>query len=272
MAMVAEPEAAPIVLESARVTAIVTPTDGGRLSSFRIDGRELLVTSGTDPLDHGCFPMAPFAGRVRDARFRFRGREWHIRRSGAPHAIHGTVARRAWERIGPTTIRTDLGPDWPFRGEVIQQFELTDDRLRIRMYLRAAEPMPATIGWHPWFRWSLDGGRVPSIARAIVHPNAALMYTRDADGLPIGRLAAPDDGPWDDCFTGLSQPTEVHWDDGLVLSISSSCPDVVVFTESDRGLCVEPQTGPPDALNLRPRIVRPGTPLTAEMTWAWSDW
>jgi len=32
---------------------------------------------------------------------------------------------------------------------------------------------------------------------------------------------------------------------------------------------VEPQTGPPDALNIRPVVVEPGRPLTATMEWRW---
>jgi aldose 1-epimerase len=267
--MVAVPDAQPIVLAAGPALAVVNPADGGRLASFQLDGRELLVTSGTGPLDHGSFPMAPFAGRVRDARFRFRGREWQIRRSGSPHAIHGTVARRAWDRIGPGTIRTDLGPDWPFGGEVIQRFDLAEHRLRVEMQLRADEPMPATIGWHPWFRWTLGTDRLAGLQPATVAPNAALMYLRGADGLPLGRLVTPDEGPWDDCFTGLSRPPEIRWSDGLSLTIASSCADVVVFTQAERGFCVEPQTGPPDALNLRPRVVMPGVPLSAVMTWTW---
>jgi aldose 1-epimerase len=56
------------------VTLEVSPFHGGRIASFVVDGRELLVTSGDAPFWWGCFPMAPFAGRVRRGRFRFRDR------------------------------------------------------------------------------------------------------------------------------------------------------------------------------------------------------
>ena len=38
------------------------------------------------------------------------------------------------------------------RGAVTQRFELEPDRLRVTLELTADEPMPASMGWHPWFR------------------------------------------------------------------------------------------------------------------------
>jgi galactose mutarotase-like enzyme len=43
----------------------------------------------------------------------------------------------------------------------------------------------------------------------------------------------------------------------------------VIYSVPTEALCVEPQTAPPDALNMEPAIVRPGQPLIAEMTWTW---
>ena len=45
----------------------------------------------------------------------------------------------------------------------------------------------------------------------------------------------------------------------------------VVYERAERGLCVEAMTGPPNALNLGPRIVTPERPLHALFEWAWSD-
>lgn len=51
--------------------------------------------------------------------------------------------------------------------------------------------------------------------------------------------------------------------------IRSDCPTWVVYTIPTEALCVEPQTAPPDALNIGPTIVEPGQPLIAQMTWTW---
>ena len=37
----------------------------------------------------------------------------------------------------------------------------------------------------------------------------------------------------------------------------------------DYAMGIEPQTAPPDALDQDPRIVVPGEPLGAAMTWRW---
>jgi aldose 1-epimerase len=43
----------------------------------------------------------------------------------------------------------------------------------------------------------------------------------------------------------------------------------VVFDRLSHAVCVEPQTGPPDALRLTPVLVEPGLPLIAEATFSW---
>jgi aldose 1-epimerase len=50
------------------------------------------------------------------------------------------------------------------------------------------------------------------------------------------------------------------------VTIESSCPELVVFDERDDAVCVEPQTHPPDALNLGAALVEPGYPLVATTT------
>jgi len=45
----------------------------------------------------------------------------------------------------------------------------------------------------------------------------------------------------------------------------------VVFTEPEHAICVEPQSGPPDAVNLDvATVVTPGTPLVVHATFTWS--
>jgi aldose 1-epimerase len=44
---------------------------------------------------------------------------------------------------------------------------------------------------------------------------------------------------------------------------------VVLFDQLSDAVCVEPQTGPLDALTLEPIVVTPDRPLKARMTWTW---
>jgi galactose mutarotase-like enzyme len=263
----ASPRADPdeLRLSAPGVEAVVDLVAGGRVASLRVDGHELLRTAGASPIEWGSFPMVPYAGRVRAAAFTFEGRAWRLPARLPPHAIHGTVLDRRWHLVGDGTISSELGPDWPFEGGVVQRFELAADHLTCRLELHADQPMPASIGWHPWFMrrpTGVDGALELDL-------EAGAMYERDAAGITTTRLVKPSPGPWDDCFTDLRSPPVLRWPGFLELTVESDCVDWVVFTVPGDALCVEPQTAPPDALNTGPAIMRPGRPLVAEMTWRW---
>jgi aldose 1-epimerase len=247
----------------------IDPERGGRLSSLRVDGMELLVTAAEGPLDWGCYPMAPFAGRIRNGRFRYAGQEHQLERNLPPHAIHGVVYDQAWkvEHAEPTdaVLVTDLGPRWPFPGRVVHRIRISDAGLELRLEIWAEdEAFPASCGWHPWWRRRLSRGEPVGLDL-----DAGAMWLRDGDGIPSGELAPPPPGPWDDCFTELAGPPVLRWEDALELTVESTCMDVVVFDEPSHAVCVEPQTGPPDALRLTPILVEPGLPLVAEATFRW---
>jgi galactose mutarotase-like enzyme len=254
----------PLVLEAGSARLVVSPADGGRVASLRLDGRELIARVDEGPIWWGSYPMAPFAGRIRRGEFTFRGRRYRLPLNMAPHAIHGVVFDRPWEVTGPDSIEVRLGEPWPFAGTVAQRFELEPDRLRVSLELAADEPMPAWMGWHPWFRRRLDDG--PEVELAF-EPGS--MFERDAEGIPSGRLVRPTAGPWDDCFRELASDPRLSWPGGPELTISSSCDDWVVFNQRDDALCVEPQSAPPDAVNLEPTVVEPGEPLVVTMEWRW---
>lgn len=263
-----------LVLEAAHARLEVSPADGGRISSFVVRGSELLRSGGAGDggILWGSFPMVPFAGRIRRGHFRFADRDVQLHLNHPPDAIHGTVHERHWQVDDPTTVSIDLGPAWPFSGRVVQRFALEDDRLDVSLTLLAEEPMPAALGWHPWFRRRLAGTLdrpAASSAPVDLHLDAASMYLRDIDGLPTGELVKPPPGPWDDCFTGLRSPPRLTWPGVLELELTSSCDHWVVYDEPPDAVCVEPQTGPPDFVNLAPSTTLPGEPLVATMTWRW---
>jgi aldose 1-epimerase len=274
------PPPRPIVLRSTTAQLTIDPASGGRMTSLVVAGSELLVTDGPGPFDWGCFPMAPFAGRIRDGRFTFDGRTVTLPLTTPPHAIHGTTLERGWAvdavvhgaRHGEATLSIDLGPDWPFAGRVIQRLVLGSGGLQASLRLEATEPMPASMGWHPWFRRRLTGSAdapAPPSRSVELAFDPEWMYERDADRMPTGRLVEPTPGPWDDCFTGVRTPPRLVWPDRFALEVGSSCDHWVVYTEPDHAICVEPQTGPPGAVEREPHVVLPGEPLVATMTWHW---
>ena len=251
----------------------VDPVMGGRLASLVVGGHELLVTEGDGPIYWGCYPMVPFAGRVRDGRFRFAGRRHQLPLTMPPNAIHGTVLDRPWHVMTRSDqhveLVTDLGPDWPFQGEVVQTVALVAGGLEASLELRAAEPMPVVLGWHPWFRRTIDG------TAAALDFEARSQYLRGQDGLPTGATVPPTPRPWDDAFTDLVIPPRLTWPGIARLELRSDAPFWVVFDERPDAICVEPQTGPPDAFNLAaaigvdPPVAAPDRPISIAMAWRW---
>jgi aldose 1-epimerase len=253
------------VLEAEEARAEIDARQGGRLAALRVRDLDLLVPPGGDPLRWGLYPMVPWAGRVRRGRFRFRGTLHRLPLNLPPHAIHGTAFTRAWSDEGEGRLAIDLGPDWPFPGRAVQELRLDAQALHLRLEVHARdEPFPASLGWHPWFRRRLARG-----GDAQLQLPAGLMYLRDAEGIPDGRTAAPPPGPWDDCFTRLEGSPVLTWPGALLLRLESSVDHWVVYDEPEHALCVEPQSGPPDALNLAQWVVEPGRPLVATAALRW---
>lgn len=252
-------------LANDRAAVRIAPEHGGRIASLVVRGVELLVTGGADddPMLWGCFPMVPWAGRVRRGRFRFDARGHHLPVNLAPHSIHGTGFTSVWRREADDTLIHTFPGDWPFGGHAAQRFELDDDGLTCHLEVHAGRhAMPAVAGWHPWFR------RPVALSFA-----AGRMYRRDDEGIPDGELVAVPPGPWDDCFTDVVSPPQLTWPTGPIVSITSSCDHWVVYDQPAHALCVEPQTGPPDEFNLlgvRGTLVRPGEPLRAWMRLSWA--
>ncbi|MBI2777103.1 MAG: aldose 1-epimerase [Chloroflexi bacterium] len=268
--------AIPVTLEAGDVRLTIAPHEGGRLASLAIAGDEILVTgSPAGPMYWGCYPMAPWAGRIRHGRFRFRGQEVQLPLGSPPHAIHGITYDRPWAVVDDRTLATRLGASWPFRGELVQQVTLLPGGLEVSLELRALDAMPAVIGWHPWFRRSIAGVPVE------ISLEARAMLRRDAEGLPAGELVAPTPGPWDDAFTGVERAPRLTWPGRVRLEMESTCRWWVAYTERPDAVCIEPQSGPPDAVNLAgrsshgldlgPAMLEPGETLRHTMTWRWAS-
>ena len=250
----------------------VDPDVGGRLVSWRVGDLELLGARSGVPEEYGCYPMAPWPGRLRGNEVQV-GRERHeMEPTYAGWAMHGTVLARAWEVevLGPSSVQMsiDLGSTWPWAGRTHLTWSLHGQSLTSQLTVTsAAVPFPAEVGWHPWFLRRLERGDDVAWSAA-----AVAMLERGDDHLPTGRRFAPTDvdGPYDDAFDVPDGRVELRWPGALSLSCQSSARWVVVFDELPDFVCVEPQTGPPDGLR-EAELVRPGRPKTASTTWTWTS-
>ena len=257
-------------LDSGPASIVVDVDQGGRLASLLVNGVELLVAPGAGgPLQWGSYPMVPWAGRVRDGRFRFDGKNHELPRNLAPHSAHGVGFTSPWSIVDDRTLGLNLGPPWPLGGRATQRFDLDDGGLTITMTVEAASPMPVMVGWHPWFNRSLDAGQGP--VEAVLTFGPSLMYELDESAIPTGELVTAPPGPWDNCFTSLRHEPTIEWPGIVTLRLTSSCDHWVIYTEPAHALCVEPQSDAPDAFNRDPDIIRGGEQLQAWFRIAWTQ-
>ena len=246
----------------------IAPQAGGRIASIARHGVEQLVGYGephTAMIDWGCYPMLPWAGRIRGGRFKFDGRDFQLPMNLGAHAIHGTGLAMSWQvqsrdaRSLELSLALPQDGGWPFGGTACQRMELSDDQLELHLSLEAGTlAMPAVVGWHPWFR---------KPERLRFSPDA--MYPRDEAGIATLPLVSPAPGPWDDCFIN-TQPISLDYE-GYQLHLSSDCRHWVVYDQADGAACVEPQSGPPDAFNIEPCVLAPGDVLHRWFRMEWKD-
>jgi aldose 1-epimerase len=245
----------------------IAPAAGGRIAQIAFEQHEWLV--GYDERNQamiawGSYPMLPWAGRIRHGRFAFDGHSYQLPLNLGEHAIHGVGFGMPWmideQSVTHAVLSLQLPEDerWPFGGTAHQRIEVSHRQLRMTLTLTAGRhPMPATIGWHPWYR---------KPGQLSFHPSH--YYPRDHQGIAHFPLAAPPSGPWDDCFIN-DQPVVLH-SHGQHLRLTSDCNHWVVYDETAHATCVEPQSGPPDAFNLAPALRVPaGSSISA---WYLLEW
>jgi galactose mutarotase-like enzyme len=264
--------------------------NGARLSSLVLGGRERLIgqpfPADVEPaLSWGCFLMAPFVGRVSRGRVEWQGERGQLPLNHGRHAIHGVAFDVPWEVVRRTDDSAELTcrPErsrWPFACRLTQHIALSPDSLLLAATIEAGEPMPAALGWHPWFR--RDGEMRVAVA-------SEQLLALDEELLPTGKTLAVDGkrdlrgGPCvdglqlDDAYTRVSSPAIVGWPDlELTLTFEPPIETVVVYTHP-MALCVEPQTAWPDAIRLHEEGCQDtglaglgaGEHLTASTRWSW---
>ena len=236
------------------------------------------------------FPLVPFSNRIRDARFRFRGREVQLPQNfrPEPHAIHGHGWRARWTVVERAEARLTVeyrhpAGAWPWAYAAQQTFDLDDERLRIRFAVtnEAREPMPVGFGLHPYFV------RTP---RALVRADVGPMWEADADVMPVrlvppppqllpaGAGLNPDAAPLDNNFTRFGGRAVIEWPEWnarLRVEADPVYACLVVYTPAGRDFfCVEPATNCIDGFNLADRgrrdtgliVLDPGDTAAGDVT------
>lgn len=251
----------------------IAPAEGGSLAAFRwregartIDWLRPAPAAGAFPANLGaCFPLVPYSNRIREARFRFDGRQHQLRPNfgAARHSIHGHGWQHPWDVTAQSATSASLafrhdGGDWPQPYRAEQHFALVDGTLSLEISVtnEGRGSMPAGLGFHPYFprtpdcrltaavaqMWATDGEVMPTALTApapAADPNAGLQ---------------PASAPLDNVFTGFAGRAVIDWpEQGAMLTLEAdpALAFLVVYTPPHADFfCVEPVSHCTDAANL----------------------
>jgi aldose 1-epimerase len=246
----------------------IAPEIGGSLTRFTFDRRHVLrnVAPGmTGAQDACCYPLVPYANRIENGLLRFGGQEHRIKRNlgDHPHPLHGHGWRRTWrvESIShdSATIAYDHEPDdWPWAYTAEQFFALGDGTLSVRLALRnrGAQPMPCSLGLHPFFPRTA-ATRLTASVQGMWEANSTMIPTKRvqaASSVDLGRGVLVDKAPAiDNCFTDWRPPAQIQQaDSGLAVALDGSpeCRFFHLFVPAGEAyFAAEPVTAMPNAFN-----------------------
>lgn len=273
-----------LVLQHQQTRLTLDPRRGGVIRELSWRGHHILrptpVDAGDDPLQTACFPMAPYVNRVAHGRFGFGGHRVQLQRNWSedPHPLHGQGWRASWAVTAASkanaTLHFEGGADeWPWRYRCEQRFQLLAETVSIELSIqnKAAEPMPAMLGLHPYF---------PDAGRAQLHAQLPRVWMTDAQALPTEETRTPTAWNFDPAravsavaldhgFAGWNGVALLSWPDRTVTLRAPDCRFLHVYTPAGRDFfCIEPQTAPPGALGRDPTeasIVAPGGRLSMRL-------
>ena len=240
---------------------------GGRAIEWFIDDLQILGPKGDHPLIGGWYLMAPWAGRIRDNQIVYKGSNFPQDVNFQNWAIHGTVAFSEGKIRNQSETSVEIvhetNDKWPVKMEIVQKWSITNNFVKSHVIVSSISgEFPAEIGWHPWFKRQLTKGKPAKFGI-----EAISQYEKDEKNFTLNKTKSIGVPPFDDAFDVPTGKGFIEWPDALRIDFTSDLDTFVIFDEPADVFCIEPQTGPPDAINQPRHIVFPGKPLEASVKW-----
>ena len=262
----------PLTLRDRHWNIVVLPSHGGSLQVCEYDGFPVLKPAarleriGGELVSCCYFPLIPYSNRIENSQFDFAGSTVNVTGNvaGTRHAIHGHGWQAAWQVVDGTATactlayRREATPDWPWRYEGRQSFEILGEVLRITLAIQNLDsaPMPCGLGFHPYFP-ALDGARLQLDAKRVWN-GSVRDFPRERIEVPerlcFGKSALIADRiGTDHCFDGWQRRAIVSFERSTQTIVVEGCEAtgfVVVYIPGGDHFCVEPVTHAVNAMNL----------------------
>lgn len=289
-----------ITLTNQQLRLTIDPDQGCNLLAWYVERQgEWLpvmpdVTSGAGDLKASSFVLIPYSNRIENGHFTFQGETYQLA-NGARHASHGDVRGRPWQIVEQRTTLlrcafdsarfADVNWPWPFTATLLYALEGNQLIAELSVTNQGETPMPAGLGWHPYYSRTLTREGEP----ILLHFQVTSVYPDGNDNrIPSGpaqplaphqdfrheRVLAPDNFV-DACFYGYDGGGTIAWPESdvrLRYRASANCQHLILFNPAKPYFAAEPVTNANNGVNLLAngdptsgiQVLAPGETLAAE--------
>jgi aldose 1-epimerase len=263
-----------IILRKGALSVGVAPECGGALTRFdcKIGATRVEILrqasdshiNARSPYGASCFPLIPYASRLREGKFEFRDHEFvfPINAPGERHSYHGDGWTRPWSLSELTrdkaVLELNADPSAPIQYHAVRTIEVDDGILTIKLSIqnREAFAIPVGLGIHPYFarrngarlfahlpiRWRMDRELLP------IAPEANPQATEFERGIAAADL------PGSAAYSGWDGRAVIEWPaDRIQLRIATKpllCHVVVWAPDKEEFFCFEPVSHATNSFNL----------------------
>jgi len=261
-----------VALEHGDYRLVVAPVFGARIVSFTHKSRDILRPTTDASLanpkvyEFAGFPLMPYSGPLFGPGFSFGGEIYELARTvrEEPSATHGDAWIAPFAIVSQTIDRLLLHYDhkpapgtfpFRFRGEVEYALSMEGLALSLRVASRDHRPVPAGIGFHPYFpkhkgtrlRFDAVGVWPADAPEAVTLPCGPLI-----DGLNFRHGPDVSEMVVDRLYEGWDGRAEIIQPDGFRMTITAdgALDKLQIYSAWDYPyVCVEPVSNANDGYN-----------------------
>lgn len=255
----------------------IVPERGGIATSWQLNGQEIFYLDKerfTDPtltVRGGNPILFPLCGNVVDNTYTHNGKAYTIKQHGFARELPWSVIHQSTDSGASLTLGLSSNDQtravYPFEFELAFTYTLKGDTLTLsqRFTNHSTEPMPFSVGFHPYFAASDKTAlqfQIPSSEFYDQRAKVSQAYTGAFD-FELDEI--------DVAFTELSSHVATVTDSTqnlkLTFTFSPDFSTVVFWTVKGKDFyCLEPWTAGRNALNTGDRLIHlaPGATLEAE--------
>lgn len=241
---------------------------GGSLQELKLNNNSIIkdLHPLTYETTYASAVLFPFSNRIKDGKYTFKQKQYqlHINRKEENNALHGLVYNKAFNVIKKdfsnnyasvtlsyTEIKRVKG--FPFYYSIFLTYTLTQSTINLKVTLNNLDenPLPFTIGWHPYFNSSnlFNSCLVFESNKKILFDKR--MITTGIENIETENTFEIKDKKLDDCFVLNSNQMQFKTPDYSLALLSSSKENYLqLYTPSKSNtIAIEPSTGVSNSFN-----------------------